>query len=124
MKVCPLPENTSGWEILRAACPSECDAKRFKFDVTFRLAKVTVPHIIEIKEAKRVICGTKPCSRCWECPCGACQHLASWAAQKDVRVKEEQGRKDEAFKLLGQQQLLISQHWDVAKHQHTYKIVC
>ena len=33
---------------------------------------------------------------------------------KDVRVEEEQGRKDEAFKLLGQQQLLISQHWDVS----------
>lgn len=52
--------------------------------------------------------------RCWECPHGACQHLASWAAQKDVRVEQEQGRKDEAFKLLGQQQLLISQHWDVS----------
>lgn len=33
---------------------------------------------------------------------------------KDVRVEEEQGRKDEAFKLLGQQQLLISQYWDVS----------
>lgn len=67
MKVLPLPENTSGWEILPAAWPSECDAKGFKFDVTFRFPKVTVPDVTEIKEAtnafQRVIfCGTKPCS--------------------------------------------------------------
>ena len=45
VKVCPLLENTSGWEILRAAWLSECDANRFKFDVTFSLPKVIVAGI-------------------------------------------------------------------------------
>ena len=97
--------------------PNECDAQGFAFEVTFKLPKVNAA-VIDVDDVPeqfgRVVCGTRPCATCWACPCGASQHLATWAARKEVELEEEQGRVAEAMCLLGDQQQTIDEHWDLS----------
>lgn len=112
-----LPVDTSGWDVLNASWPNDCDAQGFTFEVTFKLPKVntTVIDIDDVSEEfGRVVCGTRPCATCWACPCGARQHLATWAARKEGELQEEQGRVTEAMCLLGDQQQTIDEHWHIS----------
>ena len=112
-----LPVDTTGCSILNASWPGECDTREYGFEVSFKLPKVTTS-IIDVDDMPepfgQVACGTRLCATCWACPCGACQHLATWAAWKEGELSEEQERVMEAMCLLGDQQQVIDEHWDLS----------